>query len=132
VQSIEEILESFSLVDDWEERYAILIDLGKKLPHFPEDMKTEENLVKGCVSKVWMIPQIENGRFSFLGDSDAFIVKGLVGLLYIIYNNRLISELKSIDIKGIFESLDLVQNLSPSRRNGIYAMIGKIQAFSPE
>jgi cysteine desulfuration protein SufE len=130
VQSIEEILESFSLIDDWEDRYSILIDLGKKLPDFPENMKIDACLVKGCVSKVWMIPRVDNGIFTFQGDSDAHIVRGLVGLLYIIYNNQPVSELANIDIKGIFAQLGLEQNLSPNRRNGLYAMIERIRDFS--
>lgn len=130
MQSIEEILESFSLVDDWEGRYSLLIDLGKKLPDFPEHQRIEANLVKGCVSRVWMIPSITNGVFTFQGDSDAHIVRGLVGLLHIIYNRQPVTHLKTIDIKGIFGKLGLDQNLSPNRRNGLYAMVEKIRAFS--
>lgn len=130
MQSIDEILESFSLLDDWEDRYALLIDLGKKLPDFPEDGRVEGNLVKGCVSRVWLIPRIKDGVFTFQGDSDAHIVKGLVGLLHAIYNNQPVNQLKSIDIRGIFEKLGLEQNLSPNRRNGVYAMIDKIRGFS--
>lgn len=130
VQRIDEIIESFSLLDDWEDRYAILIDLGKKLPDFPENMKSDEYLVRGCVSKVWMVPKIENGIFTFQGDSDAFIVKGLVGLLHIIYSGQPVSNLKSIDINDIFEKLGLLQNLSPNRRNGVFSMIEKIKSAS--
>lgn len=129
-QNIDEIIESFSLFDDWEERYSLLIDLGKKLPDFPEDMKNDDNLVKGCVSRVWMVPKIEGGIFTFQGDSDAHIVRGLVGLLHIIYSGQPVSDLKTIDIDGIFEKLGLIQNLSPNRRNGIYSMIGKIKSYS--
>ncbi len=127
VQRIDEIIESFSLYDDWEDRYSLLIDLGKKLPDFPEDMKKDENLVRGCVSKVWMVPHIEKGIFTFQADSDAFIVKGLVGLLHIIYNGQPLPTLKSIDIDGIFEKLGLLQNLSPNRRNGVFSMIERIR-----
>lgn len=130
MQSIDEIIESFELIDDWEERYAILIDLGKKLPHFPENSKTEQNLVKGCVSKVWMIPELKGDTFSFLGDSDAHIVKGLVGLLYVIYNGKKTSEIGKIDISGIFEKLGLIQNLSPNRRNGVFSMVERIKSFA--
>lgn len=128
-QKIDEIIESFSLLDDWEERYAILIDLGKKLPDFPEHLRTDENLVRGCVSQVWMVPKIENGVFSFQGDSDAHIVKGLVGLLHIIYCGQPVSLLKSINIEEIFEKLSLTQNLSPNRRNGLFSMIEKIRGY---
>lgn len=132
VQRIDEIIESFSLFDDWEDRYALLIDLGKKLPDFPENMKNDKNLVRGCVSRVWMVSSVKNGVFSFEGDSDAFIVRGLVGLLHIIYSGQPVANLKSIDIDGIFEKLGLLQNLSPNRRNGVFSMIEKIKGFSAE
>lgn len=129
MQSIDEIVESFSLLDDWEDRYAILIDLGKKLPSFPEEARTEANLVKGCVSKVWILPKITDGVFTFHGDSDAHIVKGLVGLLYLIYNNKPVAEIPAMDVHGIFGQLGLLQNLSPNRRNGIVAMLEKIKSY---
>jgi cysteine desulfuration protein SufE len=129
-QHIDEIIESFALYDDWEDRYSLLIDLGKKLPDFPENMKNDENLVRGCVSRVWMVPMVKDGVFSFQGDSDAFIVKGLVGLLHIIYSGQPVDNLKSIDIEGIFEKLGLLQNLSPNRRNGVFSMIEKIKGYS--
>lgn len=127
-QHIDEIIESFSLLDDWESRYSLLIDLGKNLPDFPEHLKSDENLIKGCLSKVWMVPQIKQGIFTFIGDSDAHIVRGLVGLLHIIYSGQPVDSLKVIDIEGIFEKLSLIQNLSPNRRNGVFAMIEKIKA----
>jgi cysteine desulfuration protein SufE len=130
-QHIDEIIESFSLLDDWESRYSLLIDLGKNLPDFPEHLKSDENLVKGCVSKVWMVPQINEGIFTFIGDSDAHIVRGLVGLLHIIYSGQPVDSLKVIDIEEIFEKLSLIQNLSPNRRNGVFAMIEKIKASPP-
>lgn len=130
-QHIDEIIESFSLLDDWESRYSLLIDLGKNLPDFPEHLKSDENLIKGCLSKVWMVPQIKQGIFTFIGDSDAHIVRGLVGLLHIIYSGQPVDSLKVIDIEGIFEKLSLIQNLSPNRRNGVFAMIEKIKASPP-
>ncbi len=130
MQSIDEMIESFSLLDDWEDRYAILIDLGKKLPPFPEDARTDANLVKGCVSKVWILPKMTDGIFTFQGDSDAHIVKGLVGLLYLIYNNKPVAEVPAMDVHGIFGKLGLLQNLSPNRRNGIVAMKDRIVSFT--
>lgn len=132
VQRIDEIIESFSLFDDWEDRYSLLIDLGKKLPDFPEHMRKDENLVKGCVSKVWMVPKFENGIFTFDGDSDAHIVRGLVGLLHIIYSGQPVTSLRTIDIKGIFDELALNENLSPNRRNGVFSMIEKIRGYGAE
>jgi cysteine desulfuration protein SufE len=130
VQDIDEIIESFELLDDWEDRYSVLIDLGKKLPDFPEHLRKEENLVKGCVSKVWMVPKIENGVFTFEGDSDAHIVRGLVGLLHIIYSGQPVAGLKTIDIDAIFDKMALKENLSPNRRNGVFSMIEKIRGYA--
>ena len=130
VQSITDLTESFALMDDWEDRYAVLIDLGRKLPQFPEGEKNERNLIKGCVSQVWMLPKVERGFFTFVADSDAHIVKGLVALLYVIYNNRPLDTLLDVDIAGIFAQLGLDQNLSPNRRNGFFAMVEKIRSFA--
>jgi cysteine desulfuration protein SufE len=130
VQRIDEIIESFALFDDWEDRYSLLIDLGKKMPDFPEDLKNDENLVRGCVSRVWMVPIVKEGIFTFQGDSDAFIVKGLIGLLHIIYSGQPVSALASIDVDDIFAKLGLLQNLSPNRRNGVFSMIERIKAVA--
>ncbi|MFA7275601.1 MAG: SufE family protein [Pseudobdellovibrionaceae bacterium] len=126
--TIDDIIESFSLLDDWESRYELLIELGKKLPPMPEAFKTDDYLVKGCVSQVWIVPQIDAGVFTFQADSDAHIVKGLVALLYMIFNKRPANQLRQVDIEGIFTRLDLAQNLSPNRRNGFYAMTEKIRS----
>lgn len=125
-QTIDNIIESFALFDEWEDRYSLLIDLGKKLPPLPEALKTNENLVQGCVSRVWMVPEVKGEIFTFQADSDAHIVKGLVALLHIIYNGKPVADVKTIDIQNIFDRLGLMQNLSPNRRNGIFSMIEKI------
>lgn len=130
VQSITDLTESFALMDDWEDRYAVLIDLGRKLPEFPESEKNERNIIKGCVSQVWMLPKVEQGIFTFVADSDAHIVKGLVALLYVIYNNRPVDALLDVDITGIFTEMGLDKNLSPNRRNGFFAMVEKIRSFA--
>lgn len=127
--SLDEILETFSLLDDWEDRYAILIDLGKKLPDLPESLHREEFLIKGCTSKVWMIPEVKDGRFTFQADSDAHIVKGLVALLYITFNGKRSKEIASVDIEDVFQRLGLDKNLSPNRRNGFFSMVEKIRSY---
>lgn len=127
--TIADIIEVFELFgDDWEERYRYLIDLGKTVPAMPDEFKTESTQVHGCTSKVWMVSKIENGIFHVQADSDAHIVKGLIGLLLILFNNRPASEIRSIDVKGIFTQLGLEQNLSPNRRNGFFSMVEKIRA----
>ena len=129
VQNIEDLTESFALMNDWEERYSLLIDLGRQLPEFPENEKTEVNKIKGCVSQVWMLPAVKDGIFTFQADSDAHLVKGLVALLYVVYNNQPVTVLRDIDITGLFNRLELGQNLTPNRRNGFFAMVDKIRSF---
>ncbi len=127
---LEEIQETFALLDDWEDRYAYLIDLGRKLPDFPENYKNECNLVKGCTSQVWMVLKEEEGHLSIQADSDAHIVRGLIALVIATYNNQPVSELTEINMESIFEDLGLSEHLSPNRRNGFFAMVGKIHSYS--
>jgi len=130
MMTLDEILETFSLIDDWEERYSILIDLGKKLPDLPESLHREEFLVKGCTSKVWMIPEVNSGFFTFQADSDAHIVKGLVALLFITFNEMPTKDIASVDVESVFQQLGLDKNLSPNRRNGFFSMVEKIKSYS--
>lgn len=131
LKTIEQIEELFDLLESWEDRYAFLIDLGKTtLPALESQYYRDEFLVKGCTSKVWLVPRIEGGRFYFTADSDAFIVKGLVALLYIIYNGVELSRLPAIDTAEIFTRLGLDQNLSPNRRNGFFAMVERMKDFA--
>lgn len=126
----QELIEAFSLMDDWEERYQLLIDLGKEMEVMPETLKNDQTLVQGCTSRVWIFPQIEEGRFNFFGDSDAYIVKGLVSVLHIVYAGQSLDRLKEIDVEQIFSQLGLEEHLSPNRRSGFYAMVERIKAFS--
>lgn len=129
--SVEELIENFSLFPDWEERYRYLIDLADTLSVFPENLKTPENKIEGCVSQVWMVPDLRaDGRFDFLADSDSHIVRGLIAVLRIIYTGRTAEEIAAIDIKGIFGQLGLESHLSPNRRNGFYAMVGAIRRLA--
>ncbi len=131
VRTIDDVIELFELFgDDWESRYQYLIDLGKTLPAFPAEQKIESNEVQGCTSKVWRIPHTRAGIFTFEADSDAHIVKGLIGLLVILFNNRPVSELAAVDVEGIFTRLGLSQNLSPNRRNGFFAMVGRLKNYA--
>ena len=129
VHTIDEVIELFDLFgDNWEERYRYLIDLGKTVPDLPEELRIESNLVPGCTSRVWMSSSTENGIFRFQADSDAHLVKGLIGVLMILFNNRPAGEIVDVDVRGIFRRLGLEQNLSPNRRNGFYSMVEKIRA----
>lgn len=135
--TIEEIVDNFSLLEDWEDRYRYLIDLGGRLPPMEEAFKTEETRVRGCMSQVWMVLDWEkdsngNHRLTLLADSDAQIVKGLIAVLYAIFQGRTANEISAINIDEIFGKLGLNQHLSPNRRNGFYAMVERIRSFTAE
>lgn len=129
--TIEELLENFAVFDDWEGRYGYLIDLGRHLPPMPVEAKTEENRVRGCISQAWMTLAWDGaGKLAIAADSDAQIVRGLVAVVYIIYNGKTRDEISKIDMDGIFRQLGLDSHLSPNRRNGFFSMIERIRAFT--
>jgi len=127
----ESLLEDFEILESWEDRYRYIIDLGKDLVPYPDPYRTEEYRVLGCASQVWFYPSItkEEGEtiFNFKGDSDAMIVKGLIKILLIIYNNKPISQLQDIDPFILIKTLGLQEHLSSQRSNGLQSMILKIQ-----
>lgn len=126
-----ELVSNFSLLDDWEARYAYVIDLGKYLPAFPESDKTEANIVRGCTSQVWLIPQKTSSDIvSFLADSDAHIVRGLIAILMVVYNDKPKDIVRRFDIEEFFGQLGLAEHLSPNRRNGFFAMVGRIKSLA--
>ncbi len=127
---LQELVENFALFDDWEERYRYLIDLGRELPKMDEALKTDENIVRGCTSRVWMVADIKDGTFHFIADSDAHIVRGLVALLMRVYEGRAVSEISQIDIEAAFREIGLDQHLSPNRRSGFFAMVERIKALA--
>lgn len=131
--SFDELTENFALFDDWEDRYRYLIDLGRKLPVFPEALKTETNKVRGCMSQVWMVPghpRNDSSRFAFAADSDAHIVKGLIAVLGVLFSGKTPAEIRAIDTEAAFQGLGLDQHLSPSRRNGLVSMVEKIKTYA--
>lgn len=125
-----EILEDLDFFDDWEERYKYIIDLGKELPEMAEELHTSDRLVKGCQSSVWMDVGLENGRLQFLVDSDAIIVRGLLALVMAAYNDKPASDIVEFDVDNYFQQLDLQRHLSPTRGNGLKAIVAKIQAIA--
>ena len=125
-----EILDDLTFFDDWEERYKYIIDLGRDLPEMSESLRTSERLVKGCQSNVWLDVQLESGRLHFTVDSDAHIVRGLLALVLAAYNNKTAEEINAFDIDDYFQQLDLEQHLSPTRGNGLRAIVAKIQAIA--
>lgn len=128
--TVEELIDNFSFLDGWEEKYQYVIDLGHKLEPLDEKFKTDDWKVKGCQSQVWLVPQIQNGVFHFKGDSDAILVKGIISIVLLIYNDKTADEIKNIDVTKIFVKLGLEENLTPSRRNGMLSMVKKIKQYA--
>lgn len=130
----DDILESFEFLDDWEERYSYIIDLGKSLPAFPEAEKVEENYVHGCQSQVWLIHTIdpETNKVLLLIESDAIIVKGLAAVVLATLNARTPQEIVDLDVEAIFDKMDLIRHISPTRGNGLRSMLEMIKTIAKE
>ena len=125
--TIDELIHHFNLCESWEEKYAYLMDLGKEIPAMLETDKIQENLVPGCLSSVWMKGEFKNGQMFFIADSDSIIVKGLIGIIFMLYQGKTKSEIQHIDEKEILHTLGLDQHLTVQRQNGLWAMIKKIK-----
>jgi cysteine desulfuration protein SufE len=129
--NIEEVVGNFALFEDWEDRYRYLISLGETLPPMPEALKTEKTKVRGCMSQVWIAMEWDGtGILAIQADSDALIVKGLVGILYILFQGKTAEEIRKTDVEGIFKKMGLDQHLSPNRRNGFFSMVERIRSFT--
>lgn len=126
--TVEDIVDTLGFFDSWEDRYKYIIDLGKELPAMDDAKKDNEHLVRGCQSQVWIDASFEDGRLWFETDSDAFIVKGLLGLVLAAYNGKTPGEILAFDIEAYFNDVDLLKHLSPTRGNGLRAMVKRIQA----
>ncbi len=128
---IEELLDNFDLFDEWEERYAYLIDLGRKLPDLPAELKQDAFKVQGCLSQVWFVPEDRGDqRLHWKGDSDSAIVKGLIAILVVLYAGRTAAEVAAVDVDAIFGKIGLERHLSMNRRNGFYAMVQRLRDFA--
>lgn len=127
--SFDEIAETFEFLDDWEEKYRYVIELGRDYDALDEALRTDALKVDGCASQVWMLPRIKDGAFSFQGASDAVIVSGLVAILAALYDNKPFDKSMEINALKEFEKLGLGQNLSAQRSNGLRSMIQKIQDY---
>lgn len=129
--SIEQIREDFSFLDDWEDRYRYVIELGDALPPFPEDARDDTHRIQGCVSRVWLIADAGEGGDPVLtlqGDSDAHIVRGLVAIMLALYSGRPASEIVAIDAEATMTELGLNEHLTPQRANGLRSMVKRIKA----
>ena len=130
IPSVADIIDDLAFFDDWEERYKYIIDLGKELPPLDEALHTPERLIKGCQSNVWMEVRSQGEKLQFDVDSDAVIVKGLLVLVLAAFNDKTPAEILAFDVDDYFRQLDLERHLSPTRGNGLKAIVGKIQAVA--
>ena len=123
------IVDDFAMYDEWLDKYEYLIELGKNLGDFPEEKKTEDSLIKGCQSRVWLDCEVKDGRLFFTADSDAIITKGIISLLIGVYSGRTPEEIASDDFSFV-EQIGLKENLSPTRANGLVSMISTIKQLA--
>ncbi len=124
-----EVIDDFSMYDEWLDKYEYLIDLGRRLEAFPEELKTDDRLIKGCQSRVWLDATVEDGRLVFRADSDAIITKGIISLLIGVYSGRTAREIADDDFSFV-DRLGLRENLSPTRANGLASMIATIRQMA--
>ena len=125
----QEVIDDFSMYEEWLDKYEYLIELGKALEPFPEEKKTEGNLIKGCQSRVWLSASLEDGKLFFQADSDAIITKGIISLLVSVYSGRTPQEIAADDF-GFIGAIGLKENLSPTRANGLVSMIQTIKQLA--
>lgn len=123
----DDIVETLSFFDSWEDRYRYIIDLGKDLPAMDDALKTDERIVRGCQSQVWLVDDAEGDRIRFQADSDAHIVRGLLAIVLAAYNGKTRQQILDFDTEAYFSQLDLVKHLSPTRGNGLRAMVARIK-----
>lgn len=127
--NIDDVKETFEFMDEWEDRYRHIIDLGRNLPEFDAKYQTDANLVRGCMSKVWLVYEKQDGKIIFSGDSDAHIVRGLIAIILMIFSEKTPEEIKNTDATSILNELGLSQHLSPMRTNGLFSMVERIKAI---
>jgi cysteine desulfuration protein SufE len=134
--SFDEIVSDFELLDDWEDRYRYVIELGRKLPPLPESARNEANKVRGCVSQVWLATKVDSSlgapRLHFVGDSDAHIVRGLIAILFALYSGKPADDILAADAKALLGRLHLQEHLTPQRSNGLLAMVERIRKDARE
>jgi len=132
--TLEDVFDAFEFLDDWEERYGYIIDLGKSLPEFPDSERTEENYVHGCQSQVWLITQYDkaDNKLYLMIDSDAIIVKGLAAIVLVTLNSKSPQEICEMDVEATFEKIDLMRHISPTRGNGLRSMLELIKKAALE
>ena len=131
--TIDDIIENFSLLDEWDDRYRYVIELGRTLDALPDELRTEANKVQGCASQVWLATHVRpdgsaGPTLSFVGDSDAHIVRGLIAILFALYSRKHAPEILQTDAVALFEKLGLREHLTPQRSNGFRSMVERIKS----
>ena len=130
--AFEDIAETFDFLDDWEERYRHVIELGRAMPAMDASLQVPASKVEGCASQVWIVPIIQNGRFDFQGDSDALIVRGLIAVLHALYSGVALDEVAQIDAQAELQRLGLEEHLSSQRSNGLRAMVQRLRQMAAD
>lgn len=130
--SYEDIIADIAFFDDWEQRYQYIIDLGKSIPPLPEQHKTDEHLVSGCQSKVWLLSHVQDNVMQFQANSEAIIVNGLLAIVLAAYQHQTPAQILAFDIDGYFKTLDLERHISPLRGNGLRAIVAKITSLATQ
>ena len=130
--AFEDIVETFEFLDDWEDRYRHLIEIGKAMPAMDPSLQTPASKVDGCASQVWIVPTVEDGRFDFIGDSDALIVRGLIAVLHALYAGLPVDQVEAVDAQAALARLGLDEHLSAQRSNGVRAMIARIRQLAAD
>lgn len=128
--AFEELAETFAFLDDWEDRYRHVIEIGKAMAPLPAALKVPATKVEGCASQVWLHPQIHNGQFDFIGESDALIVRGLIAVLHALYAGLPLAEVAKVDAVAEFQRIGLADHLSAQRSNGVRAMVERIRRLA--
>ena len=132
MMSIESLIEDFSFLDSWEDRYKYLIELGNKNPRFSDEQKSEQWKVQGCQSQVWIIPHFDDSGIWFEGDSDAIIVRGIIAVVLEIFKDKSAQEILDIDVEKIFDKMGLQEHITPNRRSGMLSMVDKIKYYAKQ
>lgn len=130
--SIDELIDNFSFLDSWEDRYKYLIEFGNQLNRLSDADKTEQWKVPGCQSQVWIIPHFSNKGISFTGDSDAIIVRGIIAVVLEIFKDKTAQEILDIDVEKIFDKMGLREHITPNRRSGMLSMVDKIKFYAAQ
>ncbi|MCH2181035.1 MAG: SufE family protein [Mariniblastus sp.] len=133
--TVDELIHEFQEMEDWDERYDYIIDLGRELPALDESLQTEEHIVQGCMSTVWLVTQVDPGEtrpMQIQADSDSIIVKGLIVILLAHYDDKPAAEILKSDPGQLFEQLGLNQHLSPQRRNGLFSMVKRLKQLAAD